>query len=440
MPREDLNSSLYEQIKGLDTKINSVTPSLPSAGWDTAIVQRLCISKDQYPNKGVGQIQVRRLGKDKGIPLDELPWAKPFNTTYEIPLVGEYVLVMRAPSFASKNGSKSTEDVPVYYYMGPINYSENINSNSSIIQIGSEDMAAAEQGTEDLEEDSNVVVSEDVTAPENYNGKVFIGSQDIFPLQPLEGDNLIQGRWGNSIRLGCSQVNPDNDPDLDASTGFLGAPWGDNEDSISMEDPILIIRNGQGGELTGEDITTQESPTTVFESLKTDASSIWLTDGQTINSLKEIFEDTGEEGTGVSTTSNLKNNGLDNLLEGPSAWGNATPSAIIASDRIIFVAKDDEVLLFGKNGIGLCADGNITIESADEITLEAPTIRFKGDVRFGDNNGMDGEKLLELLEELIDEISGLTVITPVGPGTVAPNIALQTIKDKLETCLTTGEA
>ena len=59
-------------------------------------------------------------------------------------------------------------------------------------------------------------------------GETFKEKDFIKPLRPFEGDNILEGRFGNTIRLG-STSRPLN-------------PWSQNGEN---SDPIIIIRNGQ---------------------------------------------------------------------------------------------------------------------------------------------------------------------------------------------------
>ena len=420
-----------EQRRILTNVINQNAP-----GWEIAIVEEVNIYENQIEeDRGVGHIKYRRLSSDANKSFKQLHWAKPLNTTTQFPLKGELVLVIMGPSEPSVNGSMKNKIMPRAYYSNPINYRSDVNKNSKDAAVGADVIFSIDSEADQLEENSNADTSTDEINEETpRSGEAFIGSTNIWPLQPLEGDYIMQGRYGNSIRLGHSQINPQDSED--PTKGFIDNPWSDSEDSIDG-DPITIIRNGQDVALDNEDITLNTSPGHIYETLKGDGSSIWLTAGQTINSLGEIFNDTGEEGTGVGSTSRMIEEGLGNVFDD---LGKATPSAIISADRIIFMAKEDEVILFGKAGIALSSDGPITIETKDPagIVFEG-NVEFRGAVQFGDNAAIDGEKLNLILEELIDEVATLKVSTATGPGTALPSAGLQGIKDKLDDLLITGE-
>ncbi len=442
MPRHKVDMLPGEQIQQLQNNLSSAGPT-PSEkiGWEIALVEAVCITDGQYMHHddpvGIGYVKFRRLSTDGSKPFNKLEWAKPFNSTNEYPIRGEFVTVISGPSNVAINTSYLDSPIPRFYYMGPVNYKQHINDNAFEAPVGADFVTSPAKSATAMEEQSDMAVDEVEPEVDNASGLAFNKAFNIFPLQPLEGDSIIQGRWGNSIRLSTSQINPEGYGETDPTKGFLDNPWSDNEEKYG-EDPILIIRNGQSEELRDTNIDGEESPGHIFENLKEDKTGIWLTDGQTINSLREVFDDTSDNGPGVATTTQIKDAGLGNMF---TDWGKATPQAIIASDRIIFMAKDDEVLLFGKNGIGLASDNDIVIESADTITLSAPVIELAGEVKYGIGGGkaINGEKLIELLEDLIDEVMSMGVITATGPGTASPSSKMQSIKDQLADTLSSGD-
>ncbi len=386
---------------------------------------------------GAGWVKFRRIKTDRSTPIESLEWAKPINWCTQYPVKTEVVMVIAAPTGPNPSAVAADSKFPGFYYFGPINHHEAINHNASPIVSDVDVITKATTKALGYEEQAN---SSPDTAPDEINinkhGIAFTSTPNIFPLQPLYGDNIMHGRWGNSIRFSCSQPNPEGFDELDPTKGYLENPWSDNENNVG-EDPILIIRNGQSDEMRDINLAGTTAPPPTFENLKTDKSSIWMTDGQTINSLNELLNDTTEDGSGIATTNVIKANGLGNVF---NDYGKATPQVIIASDRLIFTSKDDEILLLGKNGIGLAADNDIVIESNDTITISAPVIELVGEVKYGTGGkAIDGEKLIELLEDLIDEVMGLSVITATGPGAAQPSPALQGIKDKLDDALSSGD-
>ena len=81
-------------------------------------------------------------------------------------------------------------------------------------------------------------------------------------LRPFTGDVTLEGRWGNSIRFGSSVAG-------NKSENYWST-------SNKQGDPIIIIRNGQGKQISSEGWIP------AVENINTDNSSIYLTAGQQI--------------------------------------------------------------------------------------------------------------------------------------------------------------
>ena len=97
-------------------------------------------------------------------------------------------------------------------------------------------------------------------------GIYFNEKLDIKPLLPYEGDTIIEGRFGNSIRFGSTNIS-------DSITETNG--W---SDSGETGDPIIIIRNGQSPNTDGKGwIHTTEK-------INEDPSSIYLCSNQQLTS------------------------------------------------------------------------------------------------------------------------------------------------------------
>ena len=100
-------------------------------------------------------------------------------------------------------------------------------------------------------------------------GKYFREQLNIKPLLPYEGDYIVEGRFGNTIRLGAtarSEAIPEEQKNnwSNGSKGEIG-------------DPITIIRNGQAVNLDNQGWVH------TLENINTDPSSIYLTSNQKID-------------------------------------------------------------------------------------------------------------------------------------------------------------
>ena len=89
-------------------------------------------------------------------------------------------------------------------------------------------------------------------------GPTFSERGDIYKLQHLPGDTIIEGRFGNAIRIGSSN-------DL-----IPESPWQGKQGN-----PVVVITNGQK-------VQTAKNISAVFEDINGDGSSIWMLSGHNI--------------------------------------------------------------------------------------------------------------------------------------------------------------
>lgn len=99
-------------------------------------------------------------------------------------------------------------------------------------------------------------------------GDYFKEQLKIKPLLPYEGDTIIEGRFGNSIRFGSTNIG---ESILEENKNR----WSDDSE---VGDPILIIRNGQLEDTDGKGWVH------AIEDIDDDASSIYLTSNQRLKS------------------------------------------------------------------------------------------------------------------------------------------------------------
>lgn len=320
----------------------------------------------------------------------------------KIPIVGELVLIVMAPS---STANKVTKDLK-YYYLNTIAVHSNYHHNAlpSVSQPPSESplnklsyQDVFTSGVTRLDKSSQPKIDE--TFPERNK---------IIPLQLYSGDILLDGRFGNSIRFTSTpspNLNAEKTPSWGAGTSIPG-------------DPLTIISNSRKA---GNTTLSTESP-------NTDDSSIWLSSGQSL-----VF-------TPASTKLNLfYNNKSDGFLKD----SNSKKQIIISANRININAREDNLNIFSKKNIGISSDNIIHVESTNKLEFESQKISFGlnathpallGDVTF--------DLLTELITNLInlcDELTKEVHPTGVGPSSPPQNAPayakiktnLNSIKNKL---------
>jgi len=142
-------------------------------------------------------------------------------------------------------------------------------------------------------------------------------------LKPKQGDTIISGRVGNTIRFSEFHLTEDG----------------------KTSSPGIFIRNKQNPELDSKKIGEL-----IDEDINKDGTSIYITS----NKIKVPFkEEIKKEKKGFKDYPNSKDLSGDQLF--------------VNSDRIILSAKAKEFIIFGKGNTGVITDGNYSIDAEKEI-------------------------------------------------------------------------
>ena len=194
----------------------------------------------------------------KSLPRDgstsKLSFAKPlFSSITQYPLVNEIVYIVRGPSPYYYEGDEDEID----YYLPAIKIQNHPLHNAfpNVLQSGKVALS-----NEEIEEGATNTPDGEATLT---LGEYFRELENIRPLRPYEGDTIIEGRYGNSIRLGATTFNQLEDLNRWSNEGEIG-------------NPITIIRNGQKEDEQGESFEH------ILEDIDGDHSSIYLCSNQQI--------------------------------------------------------------------------------------------------------------------------------------------------------------
>ena len=195
----------------------------------------------------------------------------PFLKYY--PLLNEVVLILSSTSKDYLDNRSARQN----YYLPPLNLWNHPHHNSLPAVQNFKDSAGVIFKNEDYEQAGllrrviSAADAEDIDIDIPL-GKYFKEKLDIKPLLPYEGDHIVEGRFGNSIRFGSTS----------RPTGSTAIPSNYWSDGIKGDigDPITIIRNGQSYGL-------EEGRGWVhtIENINLDPSSIYLTSNQKISNL-----------------------------------------------------------------------------------------------------------------------------------------------------------
>ena len=179
---------------------NSVQSALATLSNQMIPVRVLAV--DNTPSLTNGQITGDILTNQATIQDQQIISASPLfpNISY-VPLINEVVFCVQAPS---SDWSSNTAKFK-HYYICPVNMWDNINTNPTPNPYSQ--LKPTSQDKSILEVDAG---SSNKSSKDDNNtfkpGTYFREKSNIYPLFPYEGDIIYQGRWGNSIRFGSTNI------------------------------------------------------------------------------------------------------------------------------------------------------------------------------------------------------------------------------------------
>ena len=373
------NSNMFFIARVIDISLNSNSEIFNnSGGW-----------------AGVGSIKFQQLDisvTPSSKNEESTTFAKPITGQLKnYPLVNELVLIFRGPS------TKQTQitNTKNFYYINTVAIWGNQHINAYPDSYFTNTDLAPSMGKsndEILAGSTNKNTTQTTTIPLNGNsGGTFEEKGNIHPILPFAGDNIFEGRFGNSIRLGNT-----------SKTGGLQNNWSSTGDNGS---PITILKNGQPSSGSSKGFEP------IVEDINTDPTSIYLTSTQNIPiEVASSKQDSGEGST--VPFSNL----AKQTPQSPKSYN--APQVILNSGRLLFNSTTDcimmssqkSILAEAREDIGLKSiGGNLTLQSdkgivsLGGISSEQPIVR-------GTEFANSYATLLDALELLIEALSKESMI------------------------------
>jgi hypothetical protein len=260
---------------------------------------------------------------------------KPMNlSNMKMPVIGEIVLVCQ--TINNLREQRRGRERETWYFVSTLDLQSAINNNKST-------------GMTWTPSEFN-----ELDAQTYPSGKTFNDQKIISPLQPFEGDTLLQSRYGSSIRFG-STISTMPEEYYHKSPNWLG-----NTDS----DPIIILANGQ---------TNLENKEFVVEDINQDNSSLYLTSTQKIPIVL------GNQENPNPLYGCITPNGNETEYIGSQLIG--------ISDRVILKARTDLAVIDSPMGIVLNSTGEIKLGSEE-----------------ASESMVHGEVLLEVLQNILNQL------------------------------------
>jgi hypothetical protein len=281
------------------------------------------------------------------------------------PLVNELVLIFRSPDTGLGTRTGSTK----FYYLNTLSLWNHPHHNAYPNPLKPQ----SDEQTQDYTQTSggNVRRVKDGSTEIDLNGEsggTFVEETNIHPILPFAGDNIVEGRFGNSIRLGNTSKT-----DSEYTNN-----WSENGDAGS---PITIIRNGQP-----ED-SSEEGWLPITENINKDLSSIYLTKDQKIpleldNETYEAFDESP-----ISTPEYLEN------------------QIILNSGRLVLNSKTDSVLISANKQIAITSIGTVGISSDTSINLVSSEVNLGS--KDADQSLILGDDFMQQFEALLKAIKNI---------------------------------
>lgn len=254
--------------------------------------------------KSIGAIKYEAVDREFDAEQDPktLPVAFPLNPNIKtIPLKNEIVLLSQGPT---EEASQDFINNVKTYYSTIVNIWRNPTANPSY---------------KILEENLNLGIFPDIV-------------ESVNPLQPYPGDVIIEGRFGQSLRLSGAS-HPKNIYSTDDNDGK----------------PFLILRNGQ--------IETDNSLDLVEEDVNKDKSSLYMVSDHSVPL---------EEARTKAETYQVP------PIDAASYRGS---QVILNSGRLFFNAREEGIYLSAKDDVGISAE-SVHIDGVSQITLDAKKIHL----------------------------------------------------------------
>lgn len=278
-----------------------------------------------------------------------------FSFLKQYPLIGEIVYIVSGPSDGLNDNYKNQK----LFYYPPFSLWNAVNHNAF------PNMDQYSEFLKSYSQQPGYQGSTDTTQAKLPLGVYFQENPKVKSLKPFEGDSLLEGRFGQSIRFGSSNsYRGDNDT---WSTGVIQSDY--------IGKPITIIVNGQGK----PSVKNSDQFSSTIEDVSRDDSSIYLTSGQPLRTLN---------------VSDIRSKKYEFPYRGNQA--------LICSDRVMLYSKKENVLIFSKKEIGISANSTVSIYSSEDVVINSKKIKI-GD-EFATESAILGDtftrELIFFLEDL----------------------------------------
>ena len=335
-----------------------------------------------------------------------------FRGMYEVPSVGDPVLLCNI------GGNK--------YYLGPLNTDNHANWNLDNLYV-------PEVNVGDVENRSAQGQSGGQTSSANFsklNSLKRLAKRSIPQLDnsntfnERHGDIMLEGRHGNSIRVGSRKA----DPYIFFSNN---RPISSNSETIRDGSLISITSNGSLLQHFNQ-IVQKEAPVQI------DGNDELIP----IEILKETFgftlasDDLGEDETppNIFMGNLISSVNGDNPIE-DEVYGYSDDQILLNSKKITLNTKLDDIYLSSNKDIHIGTKRHLTMSTNKNLIIESDKTYLGNPNKKTMDNMVLGKKLQEALKGIIDMIKTLQITTQLGPQSPLPLASEQQVTSLIDNIL-----
>ena len=312
-----------------------------------------------------------------------------FSSVKQYPLINETVYLVRLSDANINSDTASTS----YFYMNPTSVWNHPHHNAIPNPVKAGGVTSEQQ--RDYTQAGSARRVEDGSTEIDLNGEsggTFVEQTNIHPILPFAGDVIMEGRFGNSIRLG-------NTSKTDSSYANI---WSSNGDNGS---PITIIRNGQPAD------ASDEGWLPITEDVNKDISSVTLTADQKLP-LELSNEDYSAFRTAPETAAEYAKN-----------------QVVLNSGRLIFNSKSSDVVISSAGNVAINAIKTMGISADADLVLNSSDVRIGN--KDADQRLVRGDDFMIQFQALVQGISNLCDKLKTAQnwpgGAAVPNVPVMTV-------------
>jgi hypothetical protein len=289
---------------------------------------------DDTPDyKFLGAIRFRKIYTQQNLSDDQLMVAYPLNLNIiDFPVKGETVFIQKI--------------YDKFYYTDRVNMFNNPNNAGALGASQKFNIGKSTKSQKTLDTAETGVVENKEKPDDVFLGEYFKPNFNIRQLVPNEGDTLIQGRFGNTLRLG----SVDNAPTIKLRAGQIS-------DFDKFDEGNILI----------DELNEKSLNAPLEENINLDASSMWMTTDETVKLTPATLEDANIYPTSV----------VPEVFDGKQI--------ILNSGRLIFNSKEDGILGFSNGPIDFSTLNSFGVAAKQNLNLYSPDIKI-GRGQLGEDN------------------------------------------------------